>query len=144
VKNILVPIDFSASTPAVLRAAEDLARRSQARIVLVAVVRPPVVLSENAPATGDFALQDRGNAGKKLAACASKLAAAGFEVDAVERYGPPIPCIVEEATRAQAEYVVMGSHGHSAVYELFVGGTTAGVLKKAPCPVLIVPHGRRS
>jgi nucleotide-binding universal stress UspA family protein len=33
----------------------------------------------------------------------------------------------------------MGSHGHTAFYDLLVGSTTQGVLKKAPCPVLIVP-----
>jgi len=34
---------------------------------------------------------------------------------------------------------VMGSHGHGAVYNLLVGSVTAGVLKSAKCPVLVVP-----
>jgi nucleotide-binding universal stress UspA family protein len=34
---------------------------------------------------------------------------------------------------------VMGSHGHTAFYDLLVGSTTHAVLKRAKCPVVIVP-----
>jgi universal stress protein A len=34
---------------------------------------------------------------------------------------------------------VLGSHGHTAFYDLLVGSTAAGVLKHAPCPVVVVP-----
>jgi nucleotide-binding universal stress UspA family protein len=37
----------------------------------------------------------------------------------------------------------MGSHGHGALYHLFVGSVTTAVLKEAPCPVLVVPSDRR-
>jgi nucleotide-binding universal stress UspA family protein len=33
----------------------------------------------------------------------------------------------------------MGSHGHTALYDLLVGSTTHQVLRKAKCPVVIVP-----
>ena len=36
----------------------------------------------------------------------------------------------------------MGSHGHGAIYELLVGSVTEGVLRKARCPVLVVPSER--
>jgi nucleotide-binding universal stress UspA family protein len=141
-KTILVPIDFSASTPAVVKAAEDFGRGPQTRIVLITATRPPVVLNENAPDIEDFIRRDRDNAGRKMAACGAKLAADGFDVEPVVRFGPPVECILEEARRIHADYIVMGSHGHTAIYELFVGGTTAGVLKVAPCPVLVVPTKR--
>jgi nucleotide-binding universal stress UspA family protein len=32
----------------------------------------------------------------------------------------------------------MGSHGHTALHDAFVGSTTGRVLKHAPCPVVIV------
>jgi len=35
--------------------------------------------------------------------------------------------------------IVMGSHGHGALYELLVGSITQGVLKAAKCPVVVVP-----
>ena len=51
--------------------------------------------------------------------------------------GAPIQHIVRQA--ASADYVVMGSHGHTALYDLLVGSTTHGVLMRAKCPVVIVP-----
>jgi len=37
---------------------------------------------------------------------------------------------------------VMGSHGHGMLHHLLVGSVTEGVLKKATCPVTIVPVAR--
>jgi nucleotide-binding universal stress UspA family protein len=50
--------------------------------------------------------------------------------------GALIACIVEQAQRMAAEYIVIGSHGHTAAYNIVMA---SGVLKKARCPVLIVP-----
>ena len=47
--------------------------------------------------------------------------------------------IIEQAQKSRAAYIVMGSHGHSALYDLLAGSTTTGVLKRSTCPVLIVP-----
>jgi len=47
-KNILVPVDFTASTPAILEAAEGAARGAHARILLLHVIRPPIVASADA------------------------------------------------------------------------------------------------
>jgi len=41
-----------------------------------------------------------------------------------------------------ATLIVMGSHGHGALYHLLVGSVTTAILKEAPCPVLIVPSDR--
>jgi nucleotide-binding universal stress UspA family protein len=38
---------------------------------------------------------------------------------------------------------VMGSHGHTALYDLLVGSTTHGVLMRAQCPVVIVPSAKQ-
>jgi hypothetical protein len=36
-------------------------------------------------------------------------------------------------------HYVIGSHGHTAFHDLLVGGTASGVLKRATCPVVVVP-----
>jgi nucleotide-binding universal stress UspA family protein len=53
--------------------------------------------------------------------------------------GFPSKEIVDQAKALEADYIVMGSHGHTAFYDLLIGSTTSGVLKKAPCPVVVVP-----
>jgi nucleotide-binding universal stress UspA family protein len=35
--------------------------------------------------------------------------------------------------------IVIGSHGHGALYHLFAGDVASGILKDAKCPVLVVP-----
>ena len=42
-----------------------------------------------------------------------------------------------------ADLIVMGTHGHGAMYNLLVGGVTKGVLKHSTRPVLLVPDPRR-
>jgi len=50
--------------------------------------------------------------------------------------------IAAEAARRSADYIVMGSHGHTALYDLLVGSTTGGLLKGSPCPVIVIPARR--
>ena len=47
--------------------------------------------------------------------------------------------IIDAASKHEAAYIVLGSHGHTAFYDLLVGSTTHAVLKKSPCPVVVVP-----
>jgi universal stress protein A len=137
VKNILVSIDFSPATPAVIKAGRVLAREHLARIVLLSVGRAPVA-QDNLPGE-DFHLVDRDHIGLRLAQYGDTLNAEGLETEPYERFGAPAECILEEARRISADYIVMGSHGHTAFYEALVGSTTGGVLKHAPCPVVVVP-----
>jgi universal stress protein A len=141
-KNILVPIDFSPATPAVIKASRVLAREHHARIVLLTVAPPPVLADVASPAAEDFSLRDDDHVGIKLAHYGDTLNAEGLETEPYERFGPPAECILDEARRISADYIVMGSHGHSALYEAFVGSTTGRVLKDAPCPVVIVSTAR--
>lgn len=53
--------------------------------------------------------------------------------------GPTVDKILEERERLEADLLVLGSHGHGALYHLLTGSVTEGVLKKAACPVLVVP-----
>ena len=38
-----------------------------------------------------------------------------------------------------ADLIVLGSHGHTAAYDLLIGSTTQTVLRRSPRPVLVVP-----
>jgi nucleotide-binding universal stress UspA family protein len=65
----------------------------------------------------------------------------GVTAHVIHQVGSPGERIVQQAERLEADYIVMGSHGHGAFYDLIVGGTTTRVLKAATCPVVIVPAG---
>jgi nucleotide-binding universal stress UspA family protein len=68
----------------------------------------------------------------------------GLAAETRQVNGPPVLEILDAAKIFDAAYIVMGSHGHNAFYDLLVGTTTHGVLRKASCPVVIVPPPQRS
>ena len=133
-KTILAPLDFSAVTEAVVAEAAGLARAWKGRVVLLAVLEPPAITSEYAPLLENIAeITAAGEkaAAKKLEALAAKLAADGVPAETAQANGAPVAHIVERATEVGADYIVMGSHGHTAIYDLLVGSTTHGVLMRA-------------
>lgn len=143
-KTILVPVDLSAVTGRICRIACDLAETVKGRVVLLHVVQPPPVIMSDAYAF------DAGQMASLLATAekvsARKLAQFGHacekrvgQVETIQRTGQPVSVIVDRANALKADYIVLGSHGHGAVYDLLMGSTTQGVLRKARCPVLVVP-----
>jgi nucleotide-binding universal stress UspA family protein len=138
-KTILTPIDFSDATDPVLEAARSLARAFQAKIVLVHVIRPPVIVTEYSPVVERLAAAAGESATEQLTRHRQDLQADGLAVETSLLYGQPAVCAREEAERLAADYIVVGSHGHGALYDLVVGSTAGDLLKRAPCPVLVVP-----
>ncbi len=142
-KTILAPVDFSPVTDAVLKEAAMLADARGARIVLLHTTQPPIITSEYAPMmTADFAeITAAGEkaAERNLEKLAQKITATGRKAATLLLTGSPVSNIIEQAKKLKADHIVLGSHGHTAFYELLVGSTTHGVLMKAGCPVVIVP-----
>lgn len=138
-------MDFSPATEAVVAEAARLAKVLPAKVVLLAVIQPPVITSEYAALmenSGEILAAGEKNAARQLAALEDKLRAQGITVEATQCVGAPIQHIVRQA--ASVDYVVMGSHGHTALYDLLVGSTTHGVLMRARCPVVIVPAASKT
>jgi nucleotide-binding universal stress UspA family protein len=141
---ILVPVDLSAATTQVADAACRLAQQTGARLEFLHVIEaPPVVMSEYF-AFDAGALAGAVSAGEKFArlelrALVRRYARKVARVRTIQRTGHPVAEIIATAVAHKAVYIVLGSHGHTAVYDLLVGSTTQGVLRKAPCPVIVVP-----
>jgi nucleotide-binding universal stress UspA family protein len=141
-KTILTPVDFSPATSLVLDTAMDLARAVGGEVVLLHIVQPPMVTSDYGLAMENvqeiLSVSERA-ATRQLAHLQERLANADVPTRSMHVNGAPVPAILEQAGKLGASYVVMGSHGHTAFYDLLVGSTTQGVLKRSPCPVVIVP-----
>ena len=146
-KTILAPIDFSVVSEAVVTEAAALARAHRGRVVLLSIVQPPVVPAEYPPVMENVAEMTAAaerNAARLLEKLEAKLAADSVSVSSVQLVGSPTRMIVAEAEKLGADYIVMGSHGHTALYDLLVGSTTHGVLMRAKCPVVIIPAVKES
>jgi nucleotide-binding universal stress UspA family protein len=163
-KRILVPIDFSDATLRVIDLAQQLAKALDAEIHLVhvkeltAAAEPgtlgyglagmpelapmsgvPLLASDPMPETGPVDEDEQ----SKLTRWQEKIAQSGVKVTLHEPTGAVVEEILNEADVANADLVVMGTHGHGAMYNLLVGGVTKGVLKRSTRPVLLVPGPRR-
>jgi nucleotide-binding universal stress UspA family protein len=55
----------------------------------------------------------------------------------------PVHAIVKEAVRLHADVIVMGWRGHGVVRRLLTGTVSRGVVRRAPCAVLVVRRALR-
>lgn len=143
-KTILVPIDFSDVTGKVVEIAATLAGAFGSRVILVHVVElePQFVGYDPGPmSVVGVAVPGRvHNERRRLEALKSKFGTADLLTLVVEGSLPDE--ILNLAREHAATLIIMGSHGHGALYQLLCGSVATAVLKDAPCPVLIVPSER--
>lgn len=150
-KTLLVPLDFSDTTDRVLAHAADLARSLEARMVLIHIVEPvatyvPVGASMDVIAAAPpqpTEVQDLSNDEARLRSLAQPLAATGLAVECLAVVGLAVDDILDQAVKCGADYIVLGSHGRGALYHLFSGSVVNGVLKRATCPVVVVPAAKK-
>lgn len=76
---------------------------------------------------------------KRLELLAGPLRSAGIDVACEVVVGLAVDEILERAKAVPADYIVLGSHGHGALYHLFSGSVVTGVLQHSTCPVVVVP-----
>lgn len=141
-KNILVPVDFSDVTTAVVETARKFAAAFQGRLVILNVAEPEpdfVGFEAGPPAVRIATARDYKVERQRLDDIKTRLLAGGSDVTALHIQGPIVDKILHEAGEQQADLIVIGSHGHGAFYDLLVGSVTQGVIKDAKCPVVVVP-----
>jgi nucleotide-binding universal stress UspA family protein len=141
-KAIVVPVDFSDGTARVLDEAAVMAKALEAEVWLlhVAAPEPDFVGYEPGPqSVRDAVAKGLSARHQQLQAYEHELAARGVGAHAVMTQGYAVDQIVAQVRQRQASLVVMGSHGHGALYHMLMGSVTEGVLRQAPCPLLVVP-----
>src|SRR5687767_5793866 len=146
-KTVLAAIDFSPISDAVLRVATDLARAIHGRVFLLNVVQPPSIATDLAPLVGEvlqFTAEIERDSRRHLHQIQKRFAARNVTTDTICLQGFPVTQIIAHAKKLEAGYIVLGSHGHTAFYDLVAGSTASGVLKRATCPVVVVPAYRQN
>jgi nucleotide-binding universal stress UspA family protein len=164
-KCILVPIDFSDITARVIDLARQFAKALDAEIHLVhvrelsAATTPGTLgyglagMPELAPMSGvpvpgfepmPQPIPENESQKSKMAQWQEDIAQGGIKVSLHEPTGAVAEEILSQADELDADLIVMGTHGHGAMYNLLVGSTTEGVLKHSSCPVLLMPGPKPS
>jgi nucleotide-binding universal stress UspA family protein len=138
-KRILVCLDTSPRAPHVLDAGLDLARRTGAKVRLFRAVGLP----HDVPASLYTNIRPNELAGVLLEQAKKDLTALGRDVspellDGIDAHvGSPWDGICRAARDYDADLIVIGSHGYSAVDRL-LGTTAAKVVNHADRTVLVV------
>jgi nucleotide-binding universal stress UspA family protein len=141
-KNILVPVDFSDVTERVIEEAGSLCEALAAKLWLVHVAAPDpdfVGYDGGPQSVRDSVAQHLRDEHRDLQQKADALRASGLDAVALLVQGPTVDTILVEAKRLDADMIVMGSHGHGALYRALLGSVSEGVLHKTTCPLTIVP-----
>lgn len=147
-KKVLVAVDFSAATVRVCNAAARLARSLGARLLLLHVIPPaPLVMADYMvidPAAVDAATREaRKRAAKRMDSLGRWFRKRIPNTRVLMHAGPVVRTIRATVNAVRPDYLVIGSHGHTAAYDLLVGSVAHGLLRKATCPVVLVPIARR-
>jgi nucleotide-binding universal stress UspA family protein len=141
VNRILVAVDGSEGSRKAARFAIELARSSNARLVLLSVLERPTIVPFG-PLDG-FAFS-RMESEEQLSAVRKMLDEIGHElspekVDKLVEFGTPAEVIVEQSEKLGADLVVLGSRGHGPVGRWLLGSTTDRVVHHSHAPVTVVP-----
>lgn len=140
--TILVCVDFSEATQRVIDTAKEIARLRAGKLHLVHIVTPlppAAVYDPIGVAVPDLTESRARQAKADIETWAQRVRESGGEATTAVLEGGSASTLVEEAKRVSAAMIVLGSHGHGALYHLLLGSTTLEVLRRAECPVVIVP-----
>jgi len=137
-KKILIPLDGSDLSETALPCGLALARQHQCQTILLQVVPhlaelAPGLAPELVPELQQKALKRSQN---YLEDRSSQFAP--LVVSALTRLGSPREEIPAVAARHQCDLIVMASRGREGVEHWLLGSVAEGVLRQAPCPVLLV------
>jgi nucleotide-binding universal stress UspA family protein len=145
--NILVAVDLSSASPKILHYVKTLVLNLSAKVWLLYVEKPDLGFVGFGPGRPQSVLDQVADKfekkRKELQDEVDKLKSSGIDAKALLVQGAAVEVILDEASKLKADLIVVGSHGHGAVYHLMVGSVSEGVLHRSSCPVLVVPtHDR--
>jgi nucleotide-binding universal stress UspA family protein len=140
-RKILVPIDFSEYSKKALQYAVPFARQFSAKIYLLYVVEPTVY-----PADFSFGqigmpnveneLRVKGE--QELQELITNEIKGAVPSEALVKVGLPFVEVVSFAKEQAIELIIVATHGHTGVEHVLFGSTAEKIVRKAPCPVLVV------
>jgi nucleotide-binding universal stress UspA family protein len=153
-KTILVPTDFSRGSQTALEHATALAKMAQAEIVVLHVIETLAYTMKESLHLVDAATMVKSMTESPQLLDVYALAQRAVEpaLDRVVKdlqkdhvsasgcilQGTAYDQIVAKAKEADADLIVMGTHGRRGVNHLFMGSVAERVVRAAPCPVLTV------
>jgi len=153
--KLLVAIDFSELAEKIITEAEKLAKNLKAKVFLLHVIPPPSPIIDVPPDVEallppeelfkkeslppPFDLPES----VKLIKIAQLLQESGIDTAVIVAQNDEVTAIIDESKKNGVDLIMLGSHGHGALFHLIIGSVSEGVIRRATCPVIIVPSVKR-
>ena len=148
--KILVTIDFSDITEAVLQQTRKLAEAMDAEVVLMHIAdpHPDQVAYDFDPAATyaidpaeirDTIAQKFHQQHQSLQQHAEQLRGQGVNCKALMIQGEVVSTVLEEADKLAADFIIAGSHGKGMISQMLLGSTSRELVVQSLVPVLLVP-----
>ena len=143
IKRILAPTDLSPFAAVGLRAAADLARRLDAKLMILHVL-PDEELTALAkahvpPRPVDLIYEDKEfEVRKNFKDEVPEALRRGVQVEIMIVPGVPFLEIVRTAHHREADLIVRATYGRTGLTHARLGSVTEKVLRQSPCPVLSI------
>lgn len=142
--SVLLAIRVGPESEAPTRVAANLARLLQDELIVVYVA----VELQTAPMVASGAALDeeslRTSMIEKVVGEVKQFVkgqAPDLDIEVVVTEGDVAEVIARVARERSADYLVVGTKGRGALSRLVLGDTTHDILKRTPCPVVVVPRG---
>jgi len=136
IRNVVVPIDFSAVSEAALVYGRNFARAFGARLHVIHVAENDFLRPTAADPHVLSAATERQVAEKLTEDDRQSLHA----VAVVRKSDAPADAIVQYAKSENADIIIMGTHGRRGIAHVLLGSVAEHVIRSASCPVLTVRH----
>lgn len=146
-KKILVPTDFSKASLIALEVASDIAKKAEARLIILHVIEQPGQESFNVTGEAEaeeswedkvFTLKLVNKQKGQLEKISEDLKNDGVKVTTLLRLGNAYHGISTIITEQNVDLIVMGTSGHTKLEEMIIGSNTEKVIRNSECPVLTV------
>ena len=140
--SILVAVDLSPASEKVVKAAGRVAKLTGASVYILHAAEPEpdfVGYDAGPEVVRTQVAQELRREHRQVQALADTLRQDDINATALLVRGPTVETTLKEAKSLEAELIVVGTHGHGAVYDVLIGSYSAGIIRKSSLPVLVVP-----
>ena len=143
-RRVLCAVDLSAGSRRALAYADGLASHYGAELTVLEVSwagLPPIAYPGSNTSNTPRLLTARGRAALlgELRRFTNRVLSKHVRSRLVLREGAVVPAILAEARDRRVDLLVIGSHGHGRIERWLLGSAVEKVLRKATCPVIVVP-----
>jgi len=137
-KRVLVPVNFSDCSKKALAYAVPFAKQFGAEIVLTHVVQPFIPVPEMPAVDATAIAAQMRESGKNELEKLRLSIIEDLKITTILRIGHPAHEIVKGAAEADADLILLSTHGCTGLGRMFFGSVAEHVTRYARCPVLTV------